>query len=317
MTRTPAGRPYARIAGLSRARPVTLWNEDGVTGLARRLPPRSVQVVVTSPPYNQGVRYGRYRDRRPRDEYLAWMRELADGVRTVLSGEGSFFLNLGGPPTDPWFPWDVARVVGERFTLQNVLHWVKSIAVDRRFIGRAAQIDRDLALGHYRPVGSDRFVHSAQEYVFHFTRTGRVPIDRLAIGVPYQDASNARRWENRSGGRRCRGNIWFLPYATIQERARDRPHPATFPPELAEWCIRLHGRPRVRATADPFVGIGSSAIAALRLGVGFAGFDIDPSYLSLARERVRRERARLARVTRIAGGRSRAGVASTRASASS
>ena len=316
MTRSPAAGPFARLGG--GARPgISLWNEDGVQGMVRRLGPRSIDVVVTSPPYNRGVPYGRYRDRKPREEYLAWMGELADAVATTLRSRGSFFLNLGSPPTDPWFAWDVARRVGERFQLQNVLHWVKSIALDRRFIGRAVQVDRDLALGHYRPVASDRFVHSAQEYVFQFTRSGAVPIDRLAIGVPYQDPSNVARWRRGSSGLRCRGNTWFLPYATIQERARDRPHPATFPPELAEWCVRLHGLRRTRQLVDPFVGIGSTAVAAARLRVAFTGFDIDRTYLEIARGRVRRE-LRLSRVpTAVGSGRSRGAAGSTRASASS
>ncbi len=318
MTPRRPDRPFARL-GRHGPSEVTLWNEDGVAGLVHRLPPSSVDVIVTSPPYNRGVAYAHYRDRRPRADYLAWMSELAASVDTVLRPQGSFFLNLGSPPRDPWFAWDVARTMAERFTLQNVLHWVKSIVIDRRFIGRAARIDRDLALGHYRPVGSDRFVHGAQEYVFHFTRSGRVPIDRLAIGVPYQDRSNVARWEQASGGLRCRGNTWFLPYPTIQERTRDRPHPATFPAELAEWCVRLHGRTRGRRFADPFVGIGSSAVAAVRVGVAFTGFDIDRSYLEVARQRVQHERARFraARSTTTASGRYREEAGSTGASAAS
>ena len=314
-----AGAPFARL-GRGPRREVVLWNEDGVAGLVRRLPAASVDVIVTSPPYNRGVAYAQYRDRRPREEYLRWMGELADSVEGALRPQGSFFLNVGSPPRDPWFAWDVARAVARRFTLQNVLHWVKSIALDQRFIGRAARVDRDLALGHYRPMASRRFVHGAQEYVFHFTRSGRVPIDRLAIGVPYQDRSNVARWEGVASGKRCRGNTWFLPYPTIEDRGHVRPHPATFPPELAEWCVRLHGLQRVRRVADPFVGIGSSAVAAVRLGVAFVGFDIDRSYLEVARARVRREQRKegeRAKRTRSASARSRAGAGSIPASAAS
>lgn len=307
-------RPFSRWRGRN-STTLTLWNEDGVAGLVQRLPRGRVDVIVTSPPYNRGVAYAAYRDRRPRAEYLSWMRELAAHAAEALHRQGSFFLNIGSPPSDPWLAWDVARVVAERFALQNVIHWVKSIALDRRFIGRAAAVDRDLALGHYRPVSSPRYLHGAQEYVFHFTRTGRIPIDRLAIGVPYQDRSNVARWEGAARGIRCRGNTWFLPYPTIQERARDRPHPATFPVELAEWCVRLHGLRRVRRLVDPFVGIGSSAVAAARLGVGFDGFDIDRSYLEVARTRVRRELARRvgSEPRTGASGRYRGAAASTRA----
>jgi len=138
---------------------------------------------------------------------------------------------------------------------------------------------------------SSRYVHGAHEYVFQFTHRGDVRLDRLAVGVPYQDRSNVHRWRRPASELRCRGNTWFLPYATIRSRARDRPHPATFPTELPEWCVRLHGLARVRQVVDPFVGIGSSAVAAARLGVDFVGFDLDAGYLAVAAERVRAELA--------------------------
>jgi site-specific DNA-methyltransferase (adenine-specific) len=282
-------RPFARFRAGPRSSPVELWCEDALEGLPRHLPAGSADVVVTSPPYNRRVRYGAYADDRPRAEYLAWLRSVGDTVGRVLSDRGSFFLNVGGSPSDPWLPYDAAREVGRPFVLQNVLHWVKSIAIDRRAAGRAAGLDRDLAVGHYKPLVSDRFVHGALEYVFHFTRAGDVPLDRLAIGVPYQDRSNVRRWRGAAGGVRCRGNTWFLPYPTIRYAHRDRPHPATFPPELPEWCFRLHGVSRIRQAVDPFLGIGASAVAAARLGIPFTGFDVDPEYLRTAVERVRRE----------------------------
>jgi site-specific DNA-methyltransferase (adenine-specific) len=282
-------RPFARIP-LARGRAVELWCEDAVGGLARRVPARSADVVVTSPPYNLGVAYRSYADRRPRAEYLAWIGSVRDAVDGALAPRGSFFLNIGGTPRDPWMPWDVAREVGRTFVLQNVVHWVKSIAIDRASAGRSAALDRDLALGHYKPLVSARYLHGAQEYIFHFTRSGDVPLDRLAIGVAYQDKSNVGRWARDARDRRCRGNTWFLPYSTIRERAKDRPHPASFPVELPEWCLRLHGLRRIRRAVDPFVGIGSSAVAAARCGVRFAGFDLDAEYLRVAAERVRAER---------------------------
>ncbi len=293
----PSDRPFAAIP-IGGGRRVTLWREDAVAGLPRRLGRARVDVVVTSPPYNLGVAYRSYSDARPRDDYLAWMGTVGAAVARVLTRSGSFFLNVGSPPRDPWLAWDVARAVGRPFVLQNVIHWVKSIAIDRGSAGRAAGLTRDLAIGHYKPVHSDRYLHGAHEYVFHFSRRGDVRLDALAIGVPYQDASNVGRWRSAAGGRRSRGNAWFLPYATIRERARDRPHPATFPPELPEWCVRLHGVARSRLVVDPFVGIGSSAVAAARLGREFVGFDVDAEYLRVAAARVRAERSRRPPVAR-------------------
>jgi site-specific DNA-methyltransferase (adenine-specific) len=282
--------PFARL--VLRGTPITLYQADCVPAMAELFEPRSVDVVVTSPPYNLGVPYTAYEDRRPRDEYLRWIRRVGLGVERLLGEGGSFFLNVGGPPRDPWLPWDVAREVGRRLVLQNVIHWVKSIAIDRASAGRLAGLDRDLAVGHYKPVGSPRYLHSAHEYLFHFSHRGDVELDRLAIGVPYQDKSNVRRWKGPGGDLRCRGNTWFLPYPTIRRRATDRPHPAAFPPELPERCLRLHGVSRVRLALDPFLGIGASAVAAARLGIPFVGIDLDPGYLATARDRLLADGAR-------------------------
>ena len=279
----PSGRPVARIR-LGPGRSIRLWQEDALAALPRRAPHPTV--VVTSPPYNRRMPYRGYSDARPRDDYLAWMRRLGEIVAGVLVEDGSFFLNVGASPTDPWLPWDVAHEIGRSFVLQNVLHWIKSIALGE---GDGADRPGPTAFGHYKPLVSDRYVHGAHEYVFQFTHRGDVPIDRLAIGVPYQDRSNVHRWRRPASELRCRGNTWFLPYATIQDRERDRPHPATFPTELPEWCVRLHGLDRTRQVVDPFVGIGSSAVAAARLGVDFVGFDLDEGYLRVAARRVRAE----------------------------
>jgi site-specific DNA-methyltransferase (adenine-specific) len=105
--------------------------------------------------------------------------------------------------------------------------------------------------------------------------------------VEYQDRSNVGRWKKAASGRRCRGNTWFIPYETIQDREKDRPHPATFPTRLPEMCIRLHGLDRVGTVADPFLGLGSTAIACARLGVSFVGIELDEGYLTEAVARTR------------------------------
>jgi site-specific DNA-methyltransferase (adenine-specific) len=247
-----------------------------------------VSTIVTSPPYNLGVRYRSYDDTLPRDRYLGWTDAWIKAAARALDPAGSLFLNVGAKPTDPWTALDVAQAARPHLRLQNTLHWIKSIAIDRESAGAAAGLDRDLAVGHYKPINSDRFVNDCHEFVFHFTREGRTKLDRRALGVPYQDASNIGRWRAGRANRRCRGNAWFIPYGTIQSRDKDRPHPATFPPRLAEYCLRLHGLDRVTLAMDPFLGLGSSAVACAQLGIDFIGVEIDEHYLAEAIGRVRR-----------------------------
>ena len=257
-----------------------LRRRDCVKGMSQ-LPNEDVDLVVTSPPYNLGVRYGKFSDRQDRQSYLGWFREWAAEVRRILKSNGSFFLNIGAAPSNPMLPYEIVIELRDLFVLQNTIHWIKSITIE----DRASDIR---SFGHFKPISSKRFLNDCHEYIFHFTKTGRVEMDRLALGVPYQDKSNISRWSHTRGSDlRCRGNTWFIPYETIQSRAKERPHPATFPVQLAEWCIKLHGLSRVQTMLDPFLGIGNSAIAAQRCGVKkFIGFEIDQTYLAEARRRI-------------------------------
>jgi site-specific DNA-methyltransferase (adenine-specific) len=254
----------------------------------QRLAPGSISAIVTSPPYNLGIRYRTYEDTMPRGRYLEWTSEWVSRAAQVLSSDGSLFLNVGAKPTDPWTALDVAQAARPHLHLQNTIHWIKSIAIEKALAGARAGWSDDLAVGHYKPINSRRFLHDCHEFVFHFSPGGATPLDRQAVGVKYQDQSNVARWRTAASGVRCRGNTWFIPYETIQSRDKDRPHPATFPPRLAAYCLRLHGLSRLRLVMDPFLGLGSAAVACAELGVNFVGVEIDEHYLGEAVERTRR-----------------------------
>jgi site-specific DNA-methyltransferase (adenine-specific) len=286
-----------------------LRQQDCIDGMSR-LTNESVDLVVTSPPYNLGIRYGEYADRQDRQSYLNWCAQWAAQIRRILRSNGSFFLNVGAAPSNPMLPHQIVieLTASGEFVLQNTIHWIKSITIDTKRSDpdvdplsappsrdpnpdakRQMKVDGGAkTFGHFKPINSKRFLNDCHEYIFHFTKSGRVEIDRLALGVPYQDKSNIARWSHTRGSDlRCRGNTWFIPYETIQSRAKERPHPATFPVQLAEWCIKLHGVSRVHTMLDPFLGIGNSALAAKRCGVKrFIGFEIDETYLAEAKQRL-------------------------------
>jgi site-specific DNA-methyltransferase (adenine-specific) len=280
----------------------------------QQLPAHSVDVIVTSPPYNLGIHYSRYQDTLSAPDYLAWTNAWVAAAARVLRPDGSLFLNVGAKPSDPWTALDVAQAARSHLRLQNIIHWIKSIAIDQASAGAAAGLRRDLAVGHYKPINSNRFLNDCHEFIFHLSPQGSTSLDRLALGVPYQDQSNIGRWRAAADGVRCRGNTWFIPYETIQSRDRDRPHPASFPSRLPEQCLRLHGLKRIERVMDPFNGLGSTAVACARLGVpDFIGVDIDKAYLDAAAERLRNlgkprmAKARLREEKRVACGSGRPG----------
>jgi len=273
-------KPYFELNGIK------LYKEDCVSGMRDILAPGSVDVVVTSPPYNIGIKYSEYEDTKPRQHYLDWMEEVGVGVSKALAKNGSFFLNVGGTLKDPWIPLDIAERMRKTFVLQNTIHWIKSIAIPKKDVGKYDAIRGDIAVGHYKPIGGKRFLNDAHEYIFHFTKTGSVELDRLGVGVPYQDKSNIGRWKKAKQDLRDRGNTWFIPYETIWDKETQRPHPSTFPVALPEMCIRAHGLERTNLVVDPFMGIGTTALASLRVHKPCVGFEIDEKYLRVASDRV-------------------------------
>lgn len=249
------------------------------------LPEKSFDLVVTSPPYNLGIAYSTFKDTAPREEFLSWCKSWAAEVKRLMADDASFFLNIGAAPSNPLLPHQLILALTDGsdplFILQNTFHWVKSITVN-------TTAGEPISAGHFKPINSKRYVNDCHEYVFHLTKCGSIPLNRRAAGVPYQDKSNIARWGHTDGlDLRCRGNTWFIPYETIKSRKDDRPHPATFPVALAEQCIRIHGKGEKSRLLDPFLGIGSSALAAKNEKIAaFTGTEIDPEYLQIAKERI-------------------------------
>jgi len=238
-----------------------LCRQDCVEGMSR-LTNESVDLVVTSPPYNLGIGYRQYADRQDRQSYLKWCAKWAAQIRRILRLNGSFFLNVGSAPSNPMLPHEIVIELTSAsggFLLQNTIHWIKSITIATRRSGahfnpllrhgeadakRQVRVEAEVKThGHFKPINSKRFLNDC--------------------------------------------NTWFIPYETIQSREKERPHPATFPVQLAEWCIKLHGVNRIQTMLDPFLGIGNSAVAAQRCGVKrFIGFEIDEAYLAEAKLRI-------------------------------
>jgi site-specific DNA-methyltransferase (adenine-specific) len=239
-----------------------------------------VGCVVTSPPYNIGKDYDTHDDVLPEDEYYTLIRSLSEWCWSNTSPENAHvFLNVGHTCVDPLIAFNVLKafMANEQWHLQNRIIWVKSLHV------------QDKTYGHFKPVNSKRFLNDCFEEVFHLTKTGAEQIDRLRTGVPYEDKSNESRWEG-AGKLRCRGNVWFVPYETITSKSMRGNHPAPFPVELAEMCIKLSG---AKSVADPMVGTGSTMVAAKRLGVRGYGADISKDYLDFAVNRLANEELRL------------------------
>src|SRR5581483_546620 len=155
---------------------------DCLDVMSRHIEKQTVDVVVTSPPYNLNLRYNVYDDSKAEADYLEWLTDVAAAVRQVMRPDGSFFLNISGSNSAPWLPFElVVRLRKAGFFLQNHITWIKSVTI------HAA------SSGHFKPVPGNRFLHHNHEHIFHLTLNNDVVLDRLAIGSPFQDKSNMAR----------------------------------------------------------------------------------------------------------------------------
>lgn len=257
----------------------TLYNADCLSILPT-LEAGSIKTIVLSPPYNIGKSYNSYQDSR--DDYLQWCDAWLAQLRRVLAPDGHFFLNMGSKPTQPWTPYQVLEVAGKHFCLQNQIIWVKAISLDLP--------DGTQSYGHYKPINSKKYLNDTWEFVWHFTSLApgqEAMLDRLAIGVPFQDKSNMVRGRGKGDDGvirdlRCRGNVWFVPYTTVHGA---KTHPAAFPERLVELCVAVAGSRG--PVLDPFLGGGTVTSVATRLGLDSIGMEVDASYHALAVERTR------------------------------
>lgn len=263
------------------------------TDVLECIPEESVDVVVTSPPYNLNIKYNTYIDNLSKSDYFKWTELWISRINKVLSSTGSFFLNVAGSVSKPHIPWKILEIALKFFVLQNQIIWVKSIFIEESVhinsIKECVDIDslinksKGHSFGHFKPINSQKFLNNTHEFVFHLTKHGDVHLHKEDIGVPYVHPSNLHRWKHKRT-KRCQGNVWFLPYDT---RCGSAKHPAQFPEALVSQSLILHGNGKL--VLDPFGGSGTTAVVCSRLNLDCISVELDGVYHGLSIQR-RRDR---------------------------
>jgi len=256
-----------------------IYEMDCIKGMNEIINPNSIDIIITSPPYNIGIKYNSHKDNMNFEDYSKWMNNFGKACKRVLKENGSLFFNIGDKASDELKAFEVAKQLSEHLTLQNTIHWIKAIAIPEERIN----------IGHFKPVNSKRYLNNCHEYIFHFTKTKNVKLNKLAVGVPYADKSNIGRWKSVKEDKRDRGNIWYIPYETV---CSEKDHPAAFPNRLPEMCIKLHGQTKDTIVLDPFMGSGTTCVIAKKLDCKYIGFEIDQEYAKIAKAKLFQEKMR-------------------------
>ena len=240
----------------------------------------SVALVVTSPPYFAGKEYeaalgeghvpGSYL------EYLAMLRDVFAECRRVLEPGGRLAVNVANLGRKPYrsLAGDVVQILQDDLTLllRGEIIWQKargatgSIAVGS-YLSAANPVLRDV---------TERVVVASKG---RFDRAiSRA--DRERRGLPFENTISKDEFFASTL------DVWEIP----PEHARRVGHPAPFPVALPERLIQLYTY-RGDVVLDPFLGSGSTAVAAIRTERRYVGYDTDPAYVALAEARIADEHA--------------------------
>lgn len=230
----------------------TIHCMDALAGLGL-LSNESIDLIVTSPPYKEENGFDK-----------CYMKDVARKCFEVSKPNSICYVNFGHLAGQKWKPFMVAKLFElAGYEWVDTITWVKT---------------------QFSPIQGQKRLNNVTEFVFQFAKGADYKLDRLSIGVPYMDKSNVGRYSDID--LRCGGNVWVIPYETIQ-RKEQKLHPDRFPLELPRKCIKLSNIPTGAVVLDPFMGSGTTAVAAWMLEKQFIGFDIDPKYCKIANNRVK------------------------------
>lgn len=252
----------------SRAR-VTLYSGDCLE-LLKQIPAGSAQLVVTSPPYNIGKKYER--KRMVLEEYLDEQAAVIAECVRVLKVGGSICWEVGNHIAGPQevLPLDIVLYpifASHGLKLRNriVWHFEHGLHCSKRFSGR-------------------------YETILWFTKGDGYVFDLDPVRVPQKYPGKKQFKGPKAGELSCNplgknpSDVWIFPNVKHNHIEKTL-HPCQFPVELAERLVLSLTSPG-DLVIDPYMGVGSTAVAAIKHKRRAAGADTVSEYIDIARERV-------------------------------
>lgn len=225
------------------------------------IPSNSVGLAFTSPPYNVGKDYD---DDMDMGGYLTLIRNVAKQVYRVLRPGGRYVVNIANLGRKPYIP------LHSRFYEVHTDSDVGFLPMGEIIWQKARGASGSCAWGSWRSASAPR-LRDIHEYLLVFAK--------MAYSRPDKGISSIERDEFMASTL----SIWEIP----PESAKRVGHPAPFPVELARRVIKLYSYEN-DVVLDPFLGSGTTCVAAKELGRHYVGYDISEEYCALARERLER-----------------------------
>ena len=242
-----------------------LFNEDVFSGIAR-VDDQSIGLVIADPPYGLGKDYGNDSDMLEGVAYVDFSRRWVDAVLPKLRPDGCLYVFLSWQHAPEVFSY-----MKTRMTMINEIIW------DRRVPSMG---------------GSTRKFSSVHDNIGLFAVSKDYRFDLDAVRIPYDAETKKARSRSIFVGKKWLEmgynpkDIWSVSRLHRQDPERED-HPTQKPLKIVERMV-LASSAAGDMVLDPFMGSGTTAEAALRHGRRFTGFELNPGYFSVVKNRVAR-----------------------------
>jgi site-specific DNA-methyltransferase (adenine-specific) len=236
--------------------------EGDAIEVMREIPDNSVDMTFADPPFNLGKRYNNYHDKKRIDEYLEWCRLWLKEMVRITKPTGSIFVHH--------IPKWLTYFAGFLNEIAYFRHWIVWDAM-------SSPLGKTLLPSHY---GILWYTKEKRGFKFYDIRSAH-PRCRNC-GIVLQDYGGKKNKMHPYGP--LISDVWKDIHRIRHKKRRDE-HPCQLPIPLLERLI-LMTTDEGDIVLDPFVGTGTTAIAAKRLGRKYIAIDIDSKYVKIAREKL-------------------------------
>jgi site-specific DNA-methyltransferase (adenine-specific) len=241
-------------------------NEDALEGIAK-IPDASLDLIIADPPYCLGKDYGNNSDKLDPESYLEWSKQWIDIAIPKLKTTGSLYIFL----TWRYSP-EIFCYLKRKMTMLNEIIWDRKVP----------------SMG-----GSTRRYSSVHDTIGFFAKTKDYYFDIDAVRIPYDAETKKARSRSIFVGKKWLEvgynpkDVWSVSrlHAIHSER---EDHPTQKPLEIIERMVKA-SCPVGGVVLDPFLGSGTTAVAAHRLKRHFVAFEINPEYCQVAQRRLMNE----------------------------
>ncbi len=239
------------------------------------LPEGCVDLAFADPPFNIGYEYDVYRDRRGRDEYLAWTERWLAAIRRVLSPSASFFVAIG----DEYAAELKVRLDALGLTMRNWIVWHYTFGVSCKL-----KFNRSHAHILYYVVDPKAFTFNADAVRVPSARQTTYADRRANPAGKLPDDTWVLRPQEDERFFQAPDDTWHFSRVcgTFKERGD---HPCQMPESVLERIIRVASSPG-DLVLDPFAGSGTTLAVAKRLARHYLGCELSPEYAEKVRKRL-------------------------------